>query len=121
MRTEFEAVEQVVQRYLDGLFDGDVGRLAEAFHPSARLLSLHEGQLREVPCDTWLDAVKARPAPRDSGVPRFKRLVSIDFAGGHTAVAKVECAVPPRRYVDLLTLLRDAQGWRIVSKLFQPS
>ena len=64
--------------------------------------------------------MRARPAPRDSGEPRFERLVSIDFAGDHTAVAKVECAVPPRRYVDLLSLLRYAQGGRIVSKLFQP-
>ena len=36
-----------------------------------------------------------------------------------SAFAKVECALPPRFFVDYLTLLKTKDGWRIVAKAFK--
>lgn len=35
-----------------------------------------------------------------------------------TALARVECAMGPRRYTDFLTLLRVDGRWRVISKVF---
>lgn len=35
-----------------------------------------------------------------------------------TALARVECAIGPRRYTDLLTLLRVDGRWQIIAKVF---
>ena len=47
------------------------------------------------------------------------RIVTIDQSGPATAFAKVECALPPRFFVDYLTLLKTKDGWRIVAKAFK--
>ena len=63
--------------------------------------------------------VRGRPAPRTQGHPRHDRIVTIDQSGPVTAFAKVECALPPRFFVDYLTLIKTADGWRIVAKAFK--
>jgi len=44
--------------------------------------------------------------------------VSIDFSGPTTAIAKVECQLPPRYFTDYLTLLKVDGRWQIISKTF---
>ena len=45
--------------------------------------------------------------------------MTIDQSGPVSAFAKVECALPPRFFVDYLTLLKTKDGWRIVAKAFK--
>jgi hypothetical protein len=113
-----EAVQRVIWTYLDGLYEGDVGKLAAAFHPRAHLHSLAEGRLTAEPRDAWLDRVKARPSPRSLGHERSDRILTVDFADPRTALVKCACAVPPRYFTDYLTLLETAEGWTIVTKTF---
>jgi len=37
----------------------------------------------------------------------------------NTALAKVECAIPPRYFTDYLSFLKGEDGWKIVSKSFR--
>ena len=60
-RTEIEAV---VQTYLDGLYEGDVEKLAAAFHPTSSLTYEENGVLTPLPRDQWLEAVRNRPSPQ---------------------------------------------------------
>ena len=60
-RTEIEAV---VQTYLDGLYEGDVDKLAAAFHPTSSLTYEENGVLTPLPRDRWLEAVRERPLPK---------------------------------------------------------
>jgi hypothetical protein len=62
--------------------------------------------------------VEGRKSAKASGSERRDRIVSIDFSGPGTAFAKVECQIPPRYFTDYLTLVKLADGWRIVSKTF---
>jgi hypothetical protein len=43
----------------------------------------------------------------------------LDQSGPETALAKVACQIPPRYFTDYLVLLKTAQGWKIVSKVFR--
>jgi hypothetical protein len=59
------------------------------------------------------------PTCRATNGSRHDRIVTIDQSGPVTAFAKVECALPPRFFVDYLTLLKTRDGWRIVAKAFK--
>ena len=77
---------------------------------------------REVPADLpradWFKAVESRPSAKSKGSARADRIVSIDFSGPATAIAKVECQIPPRYFTDYLTLLKVDGRWQVISKSF---
>jgi hypothetical protein len=119
MPHDTSAIIEVINAYFDGLYAGDTERLASVFDPSARLYTVTDGALRETPRSDWLAAVKARPAPSASNLPRTDRIVAIDVCDGVVACAKLECSIHPRYFVDYLTLLKTSAGWRIVCKGFR--
>lgn len=117
--TAIAAIEAVVQTYLDGLYEGDTEKLARAFHPHSELRSEKDGQLAELKRDAWLEAVRTRPNAKAQGLARHDRILAIDLAGPELAVVKLNCAIPPRFFTDVLVLLKLEGGWRIVSKAFR--
>lgn len=119
MAGEIEAIEKVVWTYLDGLYEGDAGKIAKAFHEGSHLYSMHEGGVADLPREKWLEMVRGRPSPKAKGLKRTDRIVSIDLSGPETAFVKLECSVHPRYFTDYLTLLKLDEGWRVVSKTFR--
>jgi hypothetical protein len=119
MASETAAIEATLWTYLDGLHEGDADKIAAAFHEVSHLYSEADGTVADVPRDKWLDMVRGRASPKAQGLPRHDRIVTIDQSGPVTAFAKVECALPPRFFVDYLTLLKTRDGWRIVAKAFK--
>jgi hypothetical protein len=119
MAGDIEAIENVVWTYLDGLYEGDTGKLGKAFHEVSHLYSMHDGGVADVPRAKWFDMVDSRPSAKSKGLARTDRIVSIDLSGPETAFVKLECSLPPRYFTDYLTLLKLTDGWRIVSKTFR--
>jgi hypothetical protein len=119
MTSETAAIEKTVWTYLDGLYEGDADKIATAFHPVSHLYSEANGEVVDLPRERWLELVRNRPAPESQRHPRHDRIVTIDQSGPVTAFAKVECALPPRFFVDYLTLIKTAAGWKIVAKAFK--
>jgi hypothetical protein len=119
MAGEIEAIEKVVWTYLDGLYEGDAGKIAKAFHEGSHLYSMHEGSVSDLPREKWLDMIKGRPSAKSKGLTRTDRIVSIDLSGPETAFVKLECSIHPRYFTDYLTLLKLDGGWRVVSKTFR--
>ena len=119
MAGDIEAIEKVVWTYLDGLYEGDTGKLAEAFHEASHLYSMHEGGVSDLPREKWFEMVKGRPSAKSKDLKRTDRIVSIDLSGPETAFVKLECSIHPRYFTDYLTLLELADGWRVVSKTFR--
>jgi 4-oxalocrotonate tautomerase family enzyme len=113
------ALLALVQTYLDGLYFADAERLASVFHPRARYFSTAEGTLKELDLPTYLDVVRGRVPPAKSGQPRYDRLLSVDVAGPHTALVKLECALAPRHFTDYLSLVKEQGRWSIISKVFE--
>jgi hypothetical protein len=119
MAGEIEAVEKVVRTYLDGLYEGDTGKLAQAFHEVSHLYSVSDGGVADLPREKWFEFVKGRESPKAKGVARTDRIVSVDFSGPETAFVKVECSIHPRYFTDYLTLLKLNGGWKVVSKTYR--
>ncbi len=119
MAGEIEAVEKVVWTYLDGLYEGDTGKLAQAFHEVSHLYSMSDGGVADLPREKWFEFVKGRASPKSKGLKRTDRIVSIDLSGPETAFVKLECSIHPRYFTDYLTLLKLNGGWKVVSKTYR--
>ena len=113
-----DAIMALLKDYLDGLYDGDLDKFERVFHPVSHLYSTDGGTVTDMPRERYFDIIRERESPRAQGLKRHDRIVSIHKAGPDTALATVECAMPPRYFTDYLTLMRDTDGWRIVSKSF---
>jgi 4-oxalocrotonate tautomerase len=112
------SIEQMLQDYFDGLHHSDTSLLRKVFHPQAIYASATDGELVYRTMDEYFPVVDARPSPASRQEPRHDRVVSIDFASPVTAVARVECAIGPKRFDDVLTLVRLGDRWQIIAKVF---
>ena len=91
MSSEVSAVEKVLQVYFDGLYEGDTRKLGEAFHPASHLYAASgDGKASDWPRGEWFKMVEGRPSGKAKGSARADRIVSIDFTGPATAVAKID-------------------------------
>ena len=118
MSTQYEAVAKVLQTYFDGLYHSDTKRLGQVFHPKARYVCATEDKLVDLGMDEYFPIVDKRPSPASRNEPRADRIVSIEFAGPKTAFARVNCAIGPKRFTDLLSLIQQDGRWQIISKNF---
>ena len=119
MSTDRTAIEAVIKTYLDGLYEGDADKLAQVFHPTSALAQMHEGTLQITPRNAWFDGVRTRPSPKSKGLARDDEIVSIDVAGPTMAFVKLKCQIPPRYFVDQLSLLKIDGRWQVAQKVFQ--
>jgi hypothetical protein len=113
-----QAIEQMVQTYLDGLYEGDADKLASVFHDTSVLTYEQDGKLVVLPREQWLKAVRERPKPKDKGLPRDDVILMIDQSGPTTAFVKLKCQIPPRYFTDYLNLLKIDGRWVVAQKVF---
>lgn len=112
------AIAEVLQLYFDGLYHSDTARLGQVFHPNALYACATEGALLHLGMQNYFPIVDKRPSPASRGEPRRDRIISIEFAGPVTAIARVECAIGPKFFTDLLTLVHLDGRWQIIAKVF---
>jgi hypothetical protein len=112
------AIRALLQDYFDGLHFSDAERLGRVFHASAMYACATSGTLQVLDMATYLPMVAQRPSPASLGQPREDEIVSIETAGPVTALARVHCTIAPKRFTDLLTLVRVDGQWRILAKVF---
>jgi Putative lumazine-binding len=112
------AIEQSVQTYFDGLYEGDADKLASVFCPGSALTYEHAGALTVWPLADWLKTVRERPSPRAKGLARDDAILLIDQSGPTTALVKVKCQIPPRYFTDYLNLVKIDGQWRVAQKVF---
>ena len=118
MSDDIHAIEQTVQVYFDGLYEGDANKIASAFHEVSHLYVANGSEVTDLPREKWLDMVRSRPSAKSQNLPRRDRIVSIDISGPETAFVKVECQIPPRYFTDYLTLVKADGRWQVISKTF---
>ena len=113
-----QAIRAAVQTYLDGLYEGDADKLAAVFHPTSALTQWQDGELKITPRDAWLEAVRNRPSPHARGLARADEILAIEQIGPAMAHVKLRCAIPPRYFTDLLSLLKIEGRWQVAQKVF---
>lgn len=116
---DIEPIRKLLAQYFDGLFYCDSTRLREVLHSSALYATVIDNNLRQLTMEDYWPIVDARVAPADKGEARCDRIIAIDILGTTTALAKVECAINPNFYTDLLSLIKLDNRWWIIAKVFQ--
>lgn len=118
MTPPFDAVSAVLQDYFEGLHHSDTNILRRVFHPSALYACATDGTLLTMRMKEYMPIVDKRPSPASRGDGRTDGILSIEFVGPVTALAKVECSIKPKFFTDLLTLIYVEGRWQIISKVF---
>jgi hypothetical protein len=118
MDTGYSDIAAALADYFDGLYHSDTARLARIFHPQAHYACATDGTLIHLDMKSYFPIVDARPSPASRGEPRADRIVSVEFAGPVTAFVRAECAIGPKHFTDLLTLIKLDSRWQIISKVF---
>jgi hypothetical protein len=110
-------IRQTVQLYFDGMYHSDVEKLKKAFHPSASLTGYFSGNLTHIPLEKWLEMVAARPSPAGNGEEYNMSLVSMDLTE-NVAMVKVKDLYLGLWFTDYLSMVKIADQWLIVNKIF---
>ena len=108
-----QQIRACLQDYFDGLFHADTQKLASVFHLDTVLKAPGIRRTR----NEWLELVATRPVPAEVESSDAFRVLAIDLAG-EQAMAKVECPLFEKTYIDFLGLLKENGVWKIVSKMY---
>ena len=112
------AIEQTIQTYFDGLYEGNADKLASVFHETSALTWEQDGKVMIWPLAEWLQAVRGRPSPQAKGLARDDAILQLDQSSPSTAFVKVRCQIPPRYFTDYLNLLKVGGRWVVAQKVF---
>lgn len=118
MDPRYNDLAAALDLYFDGLYHSDTKRLARVFHPQAIYACATEGTLTYHNMASYFPIVDQRPSPASRNEPRTDRIISLEFAGPVTAFARVECAIGPKAFTDLLTFVKLDGRWQIMAKVF---
>lgn len=114
--SDYDAICRVIQLYFDGDAQGDVAKLAEAFHEDARMFGDLAGTRYDVPIQVLFDM--AAEGPADTGVYRA-RILSVTQVGDVASATVAEDGYwGTVSFVDFLALCRINGTWKIVNKVF---
>jgi len=115
---EEAAIRKVVNDYYVGLRDADLVSLGKAFNDLAVVCGYIETELFEKHVKTLYDYVLAEEPPSKKGDPFTCKIDAIAVAGKTAVVTLAEHDYLGYDYTTSLHLIRDENGWSIVSKLF---
>ena len=102
--------------YFKGIYEGDVDLLGTAYYSGTLLFGDAAGKPYFKNLAQYLDGVKNRQSPKDSGKPFKGEIISIDIINS-IAVAKVHVKMYDFNYYELLSFHKLDNKWVIVNKM----
>lgn len=108
-----DAIKSVVTNYFEGITLGDTAKLSKAFHANAvlRTVNASSGKVQDIAVKSF---IRSTPA---GGVKVGTKLLSYSYAGT-SGIAAVELQFETFKYLDLLSLLKVGEDWKIVTRVF---
>jgi len=111
------AITQALENYyFKGIYEGDINALRNILNPGTLLFGDVKGQPYAKTLDVYLDGVKNRQSPKDSGKPFKGTILSIDVINS-IAVAKVQVKMYDFNYDEFLSFHKIDNRWVIVNKM----
>ena len=111
------AITQALENYyFKGIYEGDINALRNILNPGTLLFGDVKGQPYAKTLDVYLDGVKNRQSPKDSGKPFKSTILSIDVINS-IAVAKVQVKMYDFNYDEFLSFHKIDNRWVIVNKM----
>ncbi len=111
------AISQALENYyFKGIYEGNINNLETIFNPGVLLFGDVKGQPYAKTLIQYLDGVKNRQSPKDSGKPFKGTIISIDVINS-IAVAKVHVKMFDFNYDEFLSFHKIDNRWMIVNKM----
>jgi len=111
------AIHQVLEEcYFQGIYEGNLDKLGRVFNHSALLFGDVKGQPYAKTLDQYLEGVKNRQSPKDSGKPFKGTILSVNMVNS-IAIAKVHVKMYEFNYDDFLSFHKIDGRWVIVNKM----
>lgn len=104
------------EAYFKGIYEGDTALLGGSFYEGTLLFGDVKGQPYYKTLAEYLDGVRNRQSPKDSGKPFKGEIVSIEIINS-IAVAKVRVKMYDFNYFELLSFHQLNGKWVIVNKM----
>ena len=115
--TEIEAIEAVIQLYIDGASKGEPDKLKEAFHEQAWMFGSVSGQRFDMPIDKLAETVSSQPLDSDGSFSA--RITAVEQSGDAATVRlEEEGCWGGLSFVDYFVLAKIDGTWKIVNKTF---
>jgi hypothetical protein len=115
--TDSAAIAGVLSNaYFKGINEGDVNLLKNVYYDNTLLFGDVKGQPYYKTLAQYLDGVKNRQSPKDSGKPFKGDIISIEIINS-IAVAKVHVKMYDFNYFELLSFHKFDDKWLIVNKM----
>jgi polyisoprenoid-binding protein YceI len=113
-RTEIK--EALEKYYFTGIYEGNLDLLNKVYNAGTLLFGDVKGQPYSKTLDQYLDAVKNRQSPKDSGKPFKGEIVSVELINS-IAVAEVTIKMYDFNYQEFLSFHKLDGRWLIVNKM----
>jgi len=111
------AITKVIEDfYFKGLYNGNVDILKQSFNHETLVYGDVKGKPYAKTLEQYLDGVKNRQSPKDSGKPFKGEIISIKNVNS-IAIAEVKVVMYDFVYYDLLSFHRIDNKWLIVNKM----
>jgi len=116
-QAEIAAIKDAVENYyFKGICEGDVMLLGSIFYPGSFVFGDVKGQPYFKTADLYLDGVKNRQSPKDSGKPFKGEVLNIKVVNS-IAIAEVSLKMYDFDYRDFLSFHKVNGKWLIVNKM----
>ena len=118
---ELTSIRQVVDLYIDGVKNGNLESLRQAFHPQASMFGYKGQDLFITPIAGLYEYIAGTTPPAKDGAVGKEYTCTITSISVTGNAAAVEMAMEPYHehdFVDYFQLLKVDGRWWIVSKLF---
>ena len=102
------AIRRMVQYYFDGVDHNSIDSLRKAFHPDAKLMSIEDGKLMQLPVEEWYTRLQQRKGPAPQATRRIAQLE----VTGTVAQVKADAQLSAARVTDYLSLARSTANGR---------
>lgn len=111
------AIAQALENYyFEGIYEGDISILKQIFNEGTLVFGDVKGQPYAKSLDQYLDGVKNRQSPKDSGKPFKGEIIAIKVVNS-IAIAEVKVKMYEFKYYDLLSFHKIDGKWLIVNKM----
>ena len=108
--------EALENYYFKGIYEGNLDLLNHVYNPGTLLFGDVKGQPYAKTLDQYLDGVKNRQSPKDSGKPFKGEIISINLVNS-IAIAEVKVKMYDFNYHEFLSFHKLNGNWLIVNKM----
>jgi uncharacterized protein involved in tellurium resistance len=117
LKKESVTISNALERYyFKGIYEGDLNALGQIFNSGTLLFGDVKGQPYAKTLDQYLDGVKNRQSPKDSGKPFEGEILSIKVVNS-IAIAEVKVMMYDFIYHEFLSFHKLDGRWLIVNKM----